>query len=154
MKKTENILLVPMAIMLGITLFSVFLGNSTVDIHLHDTLFVISQQYISSVLLGLLIVIYGFYKIIRQKRGSINKWVAFFHIIVTLLFIVLVAASIVYPFMGSVPRTYIDANSGWFDEFFIFERIISTAALSFLLSQLIFIIYFAVEMIRPRKVAM
>jgi hypothetical protein len=143
MKKIENILFIPALILL-------FLGiskNNTgaTDIHFNDTFFVLENRTMAGWFLAWLIFVIILFKIIRRRHNYINKRVAAPYIILTVVFYLFFFLG---NFMQGGGRGMSDAQ---LQRWTFYNQLKMVTAAAFLLVQLIFLIYFTWQMIRPRR---
>jgi heme/copper-type cytochrome/quinol oxidase subunit 1 len=124
---------------LGIVLIiiSFFVVSSTIDIHLHDTYYIIGYQQFFW-LIALIILFFALlYRITNQVL--LSKFLTWLQIIITLLsFIALIA----FIFWGNeATRRYIDV-SAWnsFHRLSVISKIISWIVLIFIFGQVVFIV--------------
>jgi hypothetical protein len=73
-------------------IYSLFLGEQIIDIHLHDTFFVISTAYVFWALAIFLILCWALYKLANSSR--LIKFLTWIHLIATLIFPFLFAITI------------------------------------------------------------
>jgi len=141
--RQENILL----ILLIIVFFTskIIVSNSALDIHLHDTYFVISNIYMAVFFLPYLIFIYFSYRFIRRKNKSINVFISLFQIAGLSLFCLLLFLPL--NFMDSIgkPTRYYDFNT-WnsLKEFSFYNEWVMITIFIIVISQLLFFIYFLI----------
>jgi len=141
---TENWLLMPVIILY---IWSFGLTGYTLDLHLHDTYFIVDGVSTFRILAGCLLLIFGLYKTIRNRHQTINQAFAVPHIFITILLTGFLLIPFAIKFQDSASKVqYIDyshwrsyeSNAKW----------ALMAVFSFLLSQIIFLIYFVVQLVR------
>lgn len=139
--RIENLLLV--APLLSLLLSKIYFSNSALDIHLHDTYFVIDGVFIKLLFFLYTSLLYVLYLSLRLRRIKINFWVVIQHVIGTCLAILLIDLPVHYEGLAGIPRRYYDYTT-WnsFKFFFISHWFISSACFIFILAQIIFIIYY------------
>src|SRR5580765_3411041 len=135
-------------------LTGLFLGNSTIDIHLHDTLFVVAHFHIVmgvSAFFGMFCGIYHWFP--KMYGRYLNNTMAFIHFWVTLVGAYLIFWPMHYEGLAGMPRRYLD-YSGWasFNMFGELNRFISTVAMIVFAVQLLFIFNFFYSIWKGRKV--
>ncbi len=140
MKKIENLLLLPVAVLF---FWSLGVKKSTLDIHLHDTYYVLEGASTLRILGGALLILLGMYKTIRSRHLSINQAFAVTHISVTS--IILVVFFLLLPFANDVGN-YLDySNWNSYQNKMRWEVI---AIISFLFIQAVFFLYFIFQMVK------
>ncbi|HEY4206418.1 MAG TPA: cbb3-type cytochrome c oxidase subunit I [Puia sp.] len=135
-------------------LTGIFLGNSTLDIHLHDTYFVIAHFHIVMGVSGMLGMFAGIYHWFPKMYGKyLNNTMAYIHFWITLIGAYLIFWPMHYEGLAGMPRRYLD-YSGWlsFNQFGGLNRFISTVAMVVFASQLLFIFNFFYSIFKGRKV--
>jgi len=135
-------------------LTGIFLGNSTLDIHLHDTYFVIAHFHIVMGVSGILGMFAGIYHWFPKMYGRyLNNTMAYIHFWITLIGAYLIFWPMHYEGLAGMPRRYLD-YSGWlsFNQFGGLNRFISTVAMIVFAVQLLFIFNFFYSIFKGRKV--
>jgi cytochrome c oxidase subunit 1 len=135
-------------------LTGIFLGNSTLDIHLHDTYFVIAHFHIVMGVSGMLGMFAGIYHWFPKMYGKyLNNTMAYIHFWITLIGAYLIFWPMHYEGLAGMPRRYLD-YSGWlsFNQFGGLNRFISTVAMVVFAAQLLFIFNFFYSIFKGRKV--
>lgn len=108
---------------------SFFTGNHTVDIHLHDTYYVIATRFLLATTGGWSLLCWLLYQLLRKRSASAPLTVL--HVVLSLLFVVVL---FVVPLLfRSSPRRYVDLSS-----FRNGQRAIVLATLGFVLGQVLF----------------
>ena len=135
-------------------LTGIFLGNSTLDIHLHDTYFVIAHFHIVmgvSAFFGMFAGIYHWFP--KMYGRFMNNTMAYIHFWVTLAGAYLIFWPMHYEGLAGMPRRYLD-YSGWesFKQFAELNKFISTVAMIVFAVQLMFVFNFFYSIFRGRKV--
>ena len=140
MKKIENVLLLPALVLLVLIFVQ---GRSTVDIHLHDTYYVIANTSLAKWFLYWLVVQFILYTLIRRRHKQVNtKWVIT-HLSITLLLIGLIwflANS-----MSKAPRYYASYTEEW-EKWNLYNKMIVIALVAFLVSQIVLLVYFVTRL--------
>lgn len=135
----------------GIT--GVFLGNSAIDIQLHDTYFVVAHFHLvmgSAAFFGMLAGIYHWFpkmfgRMMNDKLGYIHFWITF-------VGVYLVFFPMHYIGIAGFPRRYYSwTNFDTFSGFFDLNMLVSTAAMVTFSAQFIFLFNFFYSMFRGRK---
>src|SRR5882757_5454190 len=135
-------------------LTGIFLGNSTLDIQLHDTMFVIAHFHIVMGVSGILGMFAGIYHWFPKMYGRyLNNTMAFIHFWITFIGAYLIFWPMHYEGLAGLPRRYLD-YSGWlsFNQFGGLNRFISTVAMVVFAVQLLFVFNFFYSIFKGRKV--
>lgn len=134
----------------GIT--GIFLGNSAIDIQLHDTYFVVAHFHLvmgSASFFGMLAGIYHWYpkmfgRMMNEKLGYVHFWVTF-------VGVYMVFFPMHYIGIAGFPRRYYSfTNFETFSGFTDLNALVSIAAVLTLSAQLIFLFNFFYSMFRGR----
>ena len=132
MQKVENSLILPV---LFLFVWSLTVSES-LDVHLNDTYIVVAGFSALRTLASFFLILFGLYKTIRHRHDVINLFIAIPHILFTSILI----GCLLAPLEGK--RNYIDYSS-W--NSVPWDAI---GLLTFLLIQVIFLIYFIVEIVK------
>jgi len=135
-------------------LTGIFLGNSTLDIQLHDTMFVIAHFHIVMGVSGILGMFAGIYHWFPKMYGRyMNNTLAYIHFWVTLVGAYLIFWPMHYEGLAGMPRRYFD-YSQWisFSQFGGLNRFISTVAMITFAVQLLFVFNFFYSIFKGRRV--
>lgn len=135
-------------------LTGIFLGNSTLDIQLHDTYFVIAHFHIVMGVSGVLGMFAGVYHWFPKMYGRyLNNTLAYIHFWITLVGAYLIFWPMHYEGLAGMPRRYLDYQ-GWssFSQFGSLNRFISTVAMVVFGVQLLFVCNFFYSIFKGRKV--
>lgn len=135
-------------------LTGIFLGNSALDLHLHDTYFVIAHFHIVMGVASFFGMFAGVYHWFPKMYGRyLNNTMAYIHFWVTIVGAYLIFWPMHYEGLAGMPRRYYDF-SGW-ESFKMFgglnEFITFIAGIVFLV-QLLFIFNFFYSIFKGRKV--
>ena len=135
-------------------LTGIFLGNSSLDIHLHDTYFVIAHFHIVmgvSAMFGMFAGVYHWYP--KMFGRYMNNTLAYIHFWITLIGAYLIFWPMHYEGLAGMPRRYYDYTP-WvsFDHFEGLNRAISTVAIVVFAVQLLFLFNFFYSIWKGRKV--
>lgn len=135
-------------------LTGIFLGNSAIDIHVHDTYFVIAHFHLVmgvAAFFGMYCGLYHWYpkmfgRYLNNTIGSIHFWI-------TLVGSYCIFWPMYYEGLAGMPRRYYDYST-WesFKQFVELNKFISVAAIITFAAQLLFIINFFYSMYKGRKV--
>jgi cytochrome c oxidase subunit 1 len=135
-------------------LTGIFLGNSTLDIHLHDTYFVIAHFHIVmgvSAFFGMFAGIYHWFP--KMYGRYLNSTLAYIHFWVTLAGAYLIFWPMHYEGLAGMPRRYLDySNWSSFNMFGDLNKFISTVAMIVFAAQLLFVFNFFYSIWKGRKV--
>lgn len=135
-------------------LTGIFLGNSTLDIHLHDTYFVVAHFHIVMGVSGILGMFCGIYHWFPKMYGRyMNNTLAYIHFWITLAGAYLIFWPMHYEGLAGMPRRYLDYRS-WisFNMFSDLNRFISTVAMIVFAVQLLFVFNFIYSIFKGRRV--
>nr|WP_290798792.1 cbb3-type cytochrome c oxidase subunit I [Flavihumibacter sp. UBA7668] len=135
-------------------LTGIFLGNSTLDIHLHDTYFVIAHFHIVMGVSAFFGMFAGLYHWFPKMYGRyMNNTMAYIHFWITLVGAYLIFWPMHYQGLAGVPRRYLDF-SGWtsFNQFDGLNRFISIVTMMVFAVQLLFVFNFFYSIFKGRKV--
>jgi len=135
-------------------LTGVFLGNSTLDIHLHDTYFIIAHFHIVmgvSAFFGMFCGVYHWFP--KMYGRYMNNTMAYIHFWVTFAGAYLIFWPMHYEGLAGMPRRYVEYQ-GWasFNQFGDLNRFISTVAMVVFAVQLMFVFNFFYSIFKGRKV--
>lgn len=135
-------------------LTGIFLGNSTLDLHLHDTYFVVAHFHIVmgvSAFFGMFCGIYHWFP--KMYGRYMNNSLAYIHFWVTLSGAYLIFWPMHYAGLSGMPRRYWD-YSNWlsFNQFGDLNKFISTVAMIVFAVQLLFVFNFFYSIFKGRKV--
>jgi cytochrome c oxidase subunit I len=135
-------------------LTGIWLGNSALDIHLHDTYFVIAHFHIVMGVASMFGMFAGVYHWYPKMYGRyLNNTLAYTHFWITLIGAYLIFWPMHYQGLAGMPRRYYD-YSIWesFKQFAELNRFISTVAMVVFATQLLFLFNFFYSIFKGRKV--
>jgi len=135
-------------------LTGIFLGNSTLDIHLHDTYFVIAHFHIVMGVASFFGLFVGVYHWFPKLYGRyMNNTLSYIHFWITLIGAYLIFWPMHYEGLAGMPRRYADF-SNWesFKMFGDLNRFISTVSMVVFAAQLLFVFNFLYSIFKGRKV--
>src|SRR5215212_2020372 len=135
-------------------LTGVFLGNSALDIHLHDTYFIIAHFHIVMGVAGMFGMFAGLYHWYPKMYGRyMNDTLAYIHFWVTMIGSYLIFWPMHYEGLAGMPRRYYDF-SGWesFNMFAGLNQFISFVSIIVFAAQLLFVFNFFYSIFKGRKV--
>jgi cytochrome c oxidase subunit I len=135
-------------------LTGIFLGNSALDLHLHDTYFVIAHFHIVMGVASFFGMFAGVYHWFPKMFGRyLNNTMAYIHFWVTIIGAYLIFWPMHYEGLAGMPRRYYDF-SNWesFKMFGGLNEFISFIAMIVFAVQLLFIFNFFYSMYKGRKV--
>ncbi len=135
-------------------LTGIFLGNSTLDLHLHDTYFVVAHFHIVmgvSAFFGMFAGIYHWFP--KMFGRYLNNTMAYIHFWITLTGAYLIFWPMHYEGLAGMPRRYYDF-SPWvsFNNFQGLNRFISIVSIIVFAVQLLFVFNFFYSIFKGRKV--
>ncbi len=152
---------VPMLFAMGfVSLFisggltGLFLGNSALDIHLHDTYFVIAHFHIVMGISAFFGMFAGVYHWFPKMYGRfMNNTLGYIHFFITFVGSYVIFWPMHYEGVAGMPRRYYDF-SNWqsFHQFTDLNKMISVAAIIVFFGQLIFVFNYFVSIWKGRKV--
>lgn len=135
-------------------LTGIFLGNSALDIHLHDTYFVIAHFHIVMGVASFFGMFAGVYHWFPKMFGRyLNNTLGYIHFWVTIIGAYLIFWPMHYEGLAGMPRRYYD-YSNWesFKMFGGLNEFISFVALIVFATQLLFLFNFIYSIFKGRKV--
>ncbi len=135
-------------------LTGIFLGNSSLDLHLHDTYFVIAHFHIVMGVASFFGMFAGVYHWFPKMYGRyLNNTMAYIHFWVTIVGAYLIFWPMHYEGLAGMPRRYYDFSS-WesFKMFGGLNEFISFVAGVVFLVQLLFVFNFFYSIFKGRKV--
>lgn len=152
---------VPMLFALGfVSLFisggmtGIYLGNSALDIHLHDTYFVIAHFHLVmgvSAFFGMFAGIYHWFP--KMFGRFMNNTLGYIHFFITFIGAYLIFWPMHYEGIAGMPRRYYD-YSVWknFDQFQDLNAFITVVVVITFFAQLLFVFNFFISIFKGRKV--
>ncbi|MCY7420474.1 MAG: cbb3-type cytochrome c oxidase subunit I [Chitinophagaceae bacterium] len=135
-------------------LTGIFLGNSALDLHLHDTYFVVAHFHIVMGVASFFGMFAGVYHWFPKMFGRyLNNTMAYIHFWVTIVGAYLIFWPMHYQGLSGMPRRYYDFSS-WisFNQFSGLNEFISFVAMIVFAAQLLFVFNFFYSMFKGRKV--
>ncbi len=135
-------------------LTGIFLGNSTIDIHLHDTMFVVAHFHIVMGVASMFGMFAGIYHWFPKMFGRyLNNTLAYFHFWVTMVGAYLIFWPMHYEGLAGMPRRYLD-KSIWvsFNQFGKLDEMITIVSIVVFAVQLMFVFNFFYSIFKGRKV--
>ncbi len=135
-------------------LTGVFLGNSALDIHLHDTYFIIAHFHIVMGVAGMFGMFAGIYHWYPKMYGRyMNDTLSYIHFWVTMIGSYLIFWPMHYEGLAGMPRRYYEF-SGWesFNMFGGLNQFISFVSIIVFAAQLLFVFNFFYSIFKGRKV--
>ncbi|HNB81004.1 MAG TPA: cbb3-type cytochrome c oxidase subunit I [Chitinophagaceae bacterium] len=152
---------VPMLFALGfVSLFisggltGLFLGNSALDIHLHDTYFVIAHFHIVMGISAFFGMFAGVYHWFPKMYGRfMNNTLGYIHFFLTFIGAYIIFWPMHYEGVAGMPRRYYDYSS-WesFKQFAELNQMISVAAIIVFFAQLLFVFNYFISIWKGKKV--
>jgi heme/copper-type cytochrome/quinol oxidase subunit 1 len=145
MKKIENWLLIAACLLL----VSSFLLTQTVDIHLHDTYYIIAGFSIARLTAFWTLLVFLLYKIIRRRRNTVSTKAIVLHSATT--FIPVIFILFYWSGNGAQRPRYLDYSS-WHTPGPGFQSLLlPVLMLLCIVSQVIFLLYFVVQVIKSPR---
>lgn len=135
-------------------LTGIFLGNSTIDIHLHDTMFVVAHFHIVMGVAGMFGMFAGIYHWYPKMYGRyLNNTMGYIHFWVTMIGSYLIFWPMHYQGLAGIPRRYLD-KKGWvsFNQFGDLDKMITIVSIIVFAMQLMFVFNFIYSIFKGRKV--
>jgi cytochrome c oxidase subunit 1 len=135
-------------------LTGIFLGNSALDIHLHDTYFVVAHFHIVMGVASMFGMFAGIYHWFPKMYGRyLNNTLAYLHFWVTIMGAYAIFWPLHYAGLAGMPRRYYDF-SNWesFKMFGGLNEFVSVVALIVFATQLLFVFNFFYSIFKGRKV--
>jgi cytochrome c oxidase subunit 1 len=135
-------------------LTGIFLGNSTIDIHLHDTMFVVAHFHIVMGVAGMFGMFAGIYHWFPKMFGRyLNNTLGYIHFWVTMIGSYLIFWPMHYEGLAGMPRRYLDKR-GWvsFNQFGDLDKMITIVSIIVFAMQLMFVFNFFYSIFKGRKV--
>lgn len=135
-------------------LTGIFLGNSTIDIHLHDTMFVVAHFHIVMGVASFFGMFAGVYHWFPKMFGRyLNNTLGYIHFWVTIVCAYLIFWPMHYQGLAGVPRRYLE-KSAWnsFNQFGDLDKMITVASIVVFAVQLMFVFNFFYSIFKGRKV--
>lgn len=135
-------------------LTGIFLGNSTIDIHLHDTMFVVAHFHIVMGVASMFGMFAGIYHWFPKMFGRyMNNTLAYIHFWVTMIGAYLIFWPMHYQGLAGMPRRYLDKSS-WvsFNSFGDLDKMITIVSIIVFAVQLMFVFNFFYSIFKGRKV--
>jgi len=135
-------------------LTGIFLGNSTIDIHLHDTMFVVAHFHIVMGVASMFGMHAGIYHWFPKMYGRyLNNTLGYLHFWVTIIGAYLIFWPMHYQGLAGIPRRYLDKSS-WlsFNEFGELDKMITVVSIVVFAAQLMFVFNFFYSIFKGRKV--
>jgi cytochrome c oxidase subunit 1 len=135
-------------------LTGIWLGNSALDIHLHDTYFVIAHFHIVMGVASMFGMFAGIYHWFPKMYGRyMNNTLGYIHFWVSIVGAYLIFWPMHYEGLAGMPRRYYDYST-WesFKMFLELNRFISTVAMIVFAVQILFLFNFFYSIFKGRKV--
>jgi cytochrome c oxidase subunit 1 len=135
-------------------LTGIFLGNSALDIHLHDTYFIVAHFHIVMGIAGMFGMFAGIYHWFPKMYGRyLNNTLAYIHFWVTIVGAYCIFWPMHYEGLAGMPRRYYDF-SNWvsFNMFAGLNQFISFVSIIVFSAQILFVFNFIYSIFKGRKV--
>ncbi len=134
-------------------LTGIFLGNSTIDIHLHDTMFNIAHFHLVMGVAAFFGMFAGIYHWFPKMFGRyMNNTIGYIHFWITLIGAYLIFWPMHYQGFAGMPRRYFDKSS-WvsFNQFADLDKMITVVTIIVFATQLMFLFNFFYSIYKGRK---
>lgn len=134
-------------------LTGIWLGNSTIDIQLHDTYFVVAHFHIVMGIAAFFGMYAGIYHWFPRMFGRMmNETMAYIHFAITFIGSYLIFWPMHFIGLAGVPRRYYSFNEfAAFSQYATLNKVISVAAIIVFLGQLLFLVNFIWSIYRGKK---
>lgn len=135
-------------------LTGIFVGNSTIDIHLHDTMFVVAHFHIVMGVASMFGMFAGIYHWFPKMFGRyMNSTLGYIHFWVTIVGSYLIFWPMHYQGLAGIPRRYLDKR-GWasFNDFPELDKMITIVSIVVFAVQLMFVFNYFYSIFKGRKV--
>lgn len=141
MKKIENWLLWPILVLIFCSISKY--GDTTTDVHFHDTYYVINNSFITGWFLAWLLIVFFLFKLIRRRHQFVNARFTIMYIVLTVLFFTVSWGS---GFLGGgSPAGYSDSQ---LDKLIFYDKVRTLTAVGLLATQVIFVVYFVIQLLK------
>ena len=141
MKKIENWLIWPIVVLVFCSISKY--GDTTTDVHFSDTYYVIKNSFITGWFLAWLLIVFFLFKLVRRRHQFVNaKFAATYILLTVLLFAVSWGSGF---FGGGSPAGYSDSQ---LDKLIFYDKVREVTAFCLLLTQVIFLGYFVVQLLK------
>ncbi|WP_205513405.1 hypothetical protein [Longitalea arenae] len=146
MKKFENFLIVLVLVLL---FFSASKHSDvSIDIHLHDTFYVINSAYVTGWFALWLLIVFFLFKLIRRRRQYINPLFTITYNALTLLFF----GGFLWLGLYNAPANGVGFTNAEIDGLIFRNQMRVVFAWCLLAVQVIFLLYFAVQLLKKPAV--
>ena len=139
--RRENVLLITVNFCVILNKF--FIGESVLDIHVHDTYFIIEGLFSSFIIILYTLLIYVLYISLRRKNKMPSNIISFIQIMGLILFSLNDILKFSYSSIIGMPRRYYDYSDS-IKTFGIIDNTTNLFVFCFMLSQLLFLLYFLI----------
>src|SRR5215218_8209545 len=135
-------------------LTGIWIGNSTIDLHLHDTVFIVAHFHIVmgvSAFFGMFAGVYHWFP--KMFGRYLNNTIGYVHFWITLIGAYLIFWPMHYQGMAGVPRRYLDFSL-WqsFNQFAELNKFITVVSIIVFAAQLMFVFNYFYSIYKGRKV--
>ena len=135
-------------------LTGIWLGNSTIDMHVHDTYFIVAHFHLVMGVAAFFGMFAGVYHWFPKMFGRyMNNTIGYIHFWVTLIGAYLIFWPMHYQGLAGVPRRYLDFSL-WtsFNQFNALNKFITVVSIIVFAAQLMFVFNYFYSMYKGRKV--
>ena len=129
-----------------ILLLGVFGGDSTLDINVHDTYFVIANPSVAMFIAVFFGMLGGGYWIIQTVGGKLSTWLSAIHIFITIGGI-LAAFSVPFFIFGS----HSESSFPMYDEVALKNQILAFIIVIILFGQLLYLVHLVLAIVRKNR---
>jgi len=134
-------------------LTGIWMGNSSIDLHIHDTYFIIAHFHLVmgvSAMFGMFAGVYHWFPKMFARR--MNRTLGYIHFWITLIGAYLIFWPMHYEGLAGMPRRYYDFSAWYtFSRFQRLDAFISVVAIIVFVSQLLFLFNFFYSIFRGKK---
>lgn len=150
MKKVENLLLLPV-LLIGLMLL--LAGTATIDISGGFHFYIIANSVVMPFVIGFFFLEFVLYKLIRKRHNAINDRWAWIHIGGSFLLVAIFEYCVLYRGVPAWNLSLVTADT-YYTYMIITQQLLIIDALLFLLLQVVFLSYFAIQMFKKNRFAL
>lgn len=146
MKKIENLLVLPMLLLL---VWAIFSKGATLDFHIYDTYYVVDSAWLALQMLIVVLLFFVLYKLVRRRHQRVSRTWVITHFSVSTALILITWFSV--GMFNKRSKGLVDYSEAFNHRLPAWELAIGMAVLSFLVLQLTVFAYLIIRLIRPAK---